>query len=103
MGCPFKENEQKCKKAGKCILGIFLTILGAAVALKIITLILCILPGSSHGNTWIVVIATVLVLYACKSYKNKNSCCGSDCNCECHKNKECCDKEEKSESKSVKK
>ena len=93
MGCPFKENEEKCKKAGKCILGVFLTILGTAVALKIITLILCILPGSNHGNTWLVVIATVMVLYACKCYKNK-----SNCNCACHKNKECCDKQEKNAS-----
>jgi hypothetical protein len=100
MGCPFKDNEQKCKKAGKCILGVFLTILGAAVALKIITLILCILPGSSHDNTWLVVVATLLVLYACKKYKNKTvGCCGSDCHCACHDNVECCDKSKKDDSK----
>ena len=94
MGCPFKDNEDKCKKVGKCILGVFLTILGTAVALKIITLILCIFPGPIHGNTWIVVIATVIVLYACKTYKNKSNCCSSDCGCACHKSKDCCDKEE---------
>jgi hypothetical protein len=98
MGCPFKNNEEKCKKTGKCILGVFLTILGTAVALKIITLILCILPGSNYGNTWLVVIATIMVLYACKCYKNKSNCGNSSCNCACHKNEECCNNKEKNAS-----
>lgn len=91
MGCPFKKDEECNKKAIHCIGAIFLTILGVSVALKIITLILCIFPGSSHGNTWLVVIATVMVLVAAKFYKNKS--CDSNCECPCH------DKDKKPEEK----
>lgn len=83
MNCPFNKDDKCNKEVGKCILAIFLTILGVAVALKIITLILCILPGSSYGNTWLVVVATIMVLFVAKYYKK--GCCGADCDCSCHK------------------
>ncbi|AIT09553.1 hypothetical protein LO80_05960 [Candidatus Francisella endociliophora] len=103
MGCPFKENEECSKKFGKCALFAFLTILGVAVGLKIITLILCILPGSSHGNTWLVVVATVMVLFAAK-YHNKKACCGDSCDCPCHNekaDKNCCNKKDLKKESSV--
>ncbi|OIN83487.1 hypothetical protein KX00_192 [Francisella sp. TX07-6608] len=95
MKCPFKENESCCKQFWFCALAVFLTILGVAVALKIITLILCIFPGSIHENTWLVVISIVLVLFAAK-YHSKGHCgCVPNCECPCNKNqisKKCCDK-----------
>ncbi|APC90745.1 hypothetical protein CGC45_00025 [Francisella opportunistica] len=95
MKCPFKENESCCKQVGVCALGVFLTILGVAVALKIITLILCIFPGSVQENTWLVVISIVLVLFAAKYHSKGNCSCGPECGCPCNKNqtgKKCCDK-----------
>ena len=65
MECPIKGNEDKCKKYGKCLFGIFLTVLGVAVALKVIVIILNILPGPSHGN--------VLIVISCRS----------NCSCSC--------------------
>jgi hypothetical protein len=101
MKCPFKENDKCCKQMGKCILAVFLTILGTAVVLKIITLILSIFPGSNHGNAWLVVISVIMVLFAAKYHKKGNCCCGPNCNCDdscpCNKGKktsECCDSKE---------
>ncbi|ALB02300.1 hypothetical protein ACH24_06165 [Francisella persica ATCC VR-331] len=86
MKCPFKENESYCKQVGLYVLVVFLTILGVAVTLKIITLILCIFPGSVRENTWLVVISIVLVLFATK-YHSKGHCgCGHECSCPCNKN-----------------
>ncbi|MED7820365.1 MULTISPECIES: hypothetical protein [unclassified Francisella] len=96
MKCPFKENESCGKQFGLCALAVFLTILGVAVALKIITLILCIFPGSIHENTWLVVVSIILVLFAAK-YHKKGHCCGSDCSSSCGKtgsDKSCCNKKE---------
>ncbi len=66
------------------------------VVLKVIILILYILPSSNESNVWLVVIATVMVLFACKSYKNKTGYCGYECNCAYHKSRECCDKQQES-------
>ncbi|AJI54328.1 hypothetical protein [Francisella philomiragia] len=93
MKCPFKENDSCCKQFWFCALAVFLTVLGVAVALKIITLILCIFPGSVHENTWLVVISIVLVLFAAKYHKKGHCGCGSKCDCPCNKNQanKCCD------------
>ncbi|ASG68870.1 hypothetical protein CDV26_11230 [Francisella halioticida] len=97
MKCPFKESESCSKKNGLYALAMFLTVLGVAVALKIITLILCIFPGSIHENTWLVVISIVLVLFAAKCRKSGH-CCGLESNnSSCTKkesDKECCNKDE---------
>ena len=105
----------KCKKYGKCLFGIFLTVLAVSVALKVIVIVLNILPGPDHGNVLIVVLAAVLVGVAAKYYskssccftKNKCGCCedctGEDGKCDCgckdckccsEEAKECCDKPE---------
>ncbi|MBK2026549.1 hypothetical protein IB642_04580 [Allofrancisella guangzhouensis] len=91
MKACFKENQECCKKMAKCALAVFLTILGVAVALKIITLILAILPGSSYGDAWLVVIAAVIVLFALKYHKKDN--CNSNCACPCYDNDNICSDE----------
>ncbi len=93
MKCPFKENDSCCKQFWFCAVAVVLTVLGVAVALKIITLILCIFPGSVHENTWIVVISIVLVLFAAKYHKKGHCGCGPECDCRCNKNQasKCCD------------
>ncbi|QIW09153.1 hypothetical protein [Francisella sp. LA112445] len=99
MKCPFKESESCGKKFGLCALAMFLTILGVAIALKIITLILCIFPGSIHENTWLVVISIILVLFAAKCHKSCH-CCDSKCSKSCDKEdsgKKCCTKNEESQ------
>ncbi|MED7788699.1 hypothetical protein [Francisella sp. 19X1-34] len=99
MKCPFKENESCGKKFGLCAVAIFLTILGVAIALKIITLILCIFPGSVQDNTWLTVISIVLVLFAAKCHKNGH-CCDSQCSKSCGKedsDKKCCDNNKESQ------
>ncbi|TDT73448.1 hypothetical protein EDC55_10317 [Allofrancisella inopinata] len=93
MKCCFKENPECYKEMAKCALVVFLAILGVAVVLKIITLILAIFPGSSHGNAWLVVIAAVIVLFACKYYKKGN--CDSECACPCHDTDKACSEENK--------
>ncbi|KEI35076.1 hypothetical protein FRA_41c09690 [Francisella sp. W12-1067] len=93
MKCCFKENPECYKKMAKCALAVFLAILGVAVVLKIITLILAILPGSSYGNAWLVVIAAVIVLFAYKYYKKDN--CDSESACPCHDTDKACNEENK--------
>ncbi|GAB4221788.1 MAG: hypothetical protein Kow0076_0590 [Francisella sp.] len=93
--CPFKESDSCCKQFWFCVLAIFLTILGVALALKIITLILCIFPGSIHENTWIVITSIILVFGAARCYvKGYFNCFINCCGCK--------DKEEKNDKKCCK-
>ena len=75
MKCPYKENSEYYKKAGKYLLAGFLAVLGIAVSLKIITTILLIFPGEIKDNTWLVVVATVIVVLASCKYCKKSKCC----------------------------
>ncbi|AXA33160.1 hypothetical protein [Francisella adeliensis] len=86
MSCPFKESKGCPMKAGKCYLGVFLTILAISIGLKVITFILNVIPGSDYGNIWFVLLASILVLYASKYHKKGNKGCGTGCDCPCNKN-----------------
>jgi hypothetical protein len=78
MKCPYKENQECYKKAGKYILVGFLAVLGISIGLKIITMILLIFPGNIADNTWLVIVSTVIVILLSIKYCYKKSKCNPE-------------------------